>query len=389
MWRGAEMKAVWDRVDAQIKENGGNLLQPTGVWEQDYDTILEELLKEQEKRNEQQRKADEEQQRSNIRSTEGGWRAIVDGFAQRNVPGVRLIASKRDDSVTVALAKAGMVFNVHTVGGTERNGVPDWQVSSKGASGQSQTKVEKSIVDCLNARPQQWNLAHLLVSSHADFTGYSNSYISGYDIFLLQHQANSLHEMRQDDRRSNPTPDNSPVQTHTRPSRRAAAVFHLGSLSCQLHLINHPSHIVPRHTALLPPKATPNNPPNNRNRISYTPDNATDQPNTPPHPGPKTATEPHVAHPRNAALSTRCPHQGPGTASSENHTSPPAPASPMKTACRLGSPRHRHDNSIQRFHHMRRRCRRRGPHAVAIETSWSRRVLSCRSGRRRCPVCGS
>ncbi|PLB50631.1 hypothetical protein P170DRAFT_355586 [Aspergillus steynii IBT 23096] len=169
MWRGPEMKAVWERVDAQIKENGGNLLQPTGVWEQDYDTILEELVKEQEKKNEKQRKADEEQERSNIRSTEGGWRAIVDGFAQRNVPGMRLIPSKREASVTVALAKAGMVFNVHTVGGTEGNGVPEWQVSSKTAPGQSQTKVERSITDCLNARPQQWNLAHLLdmISSYS------------------------------------------------------------------------------------------------------------------------------------------------------------------------------------------------------------------------------
>ncbi|KAI9044289.1 putative cytochrome P450 alkane hydroxylase [Aspergillus affinis] len=169
MWRGPEMKAVWEHVDAQIKENGGILLQPTGVWEQDYDTILEELLKEQEKQNEQQRKAGEEQERSNIRSAEGGWRAVVDGFAQRNVPGMRLIPSKSQDSVIVALAKAGMVFDVHTVGGTEGNGVPEWQVTSKAAPGQSQTKMEKSITDCLNARPQQWDLAHLLdmISSYS------------------------------------------------------------------------------------------------------------------------------------------------------------------------------------------------------------------------------
>lgn len=165
MWRGPEMKAVWERVDAQIKENGGMLLQPTGVWEQDYDTILEELLKKQEMKNEQQRKADEEQERSNIRSAEGGWRAVVDGFAQRNVPGMRLIPSKSEASVTVALAKAGMVFEVHTAGGTQGDGVPDWQVTSKTAPGQPQTKVEKAITDCLNSRARQWDLAHLLVGS--------------------------------------------------------------------------------------------------------------------------------------------------------------------------------------------------------------------------------
>ncbi|KAH8429993.1 RNA polymerase II mediator complex subunit MED27 domain-containing protein [Aspergillus melleus] len=176
MWRGPEMKAVWEHVDAQIKENGGILLQPTGVWEQDYDTILEELLKEQEKKNEQQRKAAEEQERSNIRSAEGGWRAVVDGFAQRNVPGVRLVPSKSEDSVIVALGKAGMVFDVHTVGGTEGNGVPEWQVTSKAAPGQPQTKLEKLITDCLNARPRQWDLAHLLVSLRRRLLKCSDTY---------------------------------------------------------------------------------------------------------------------------------------------------------------------------------------------------------------------
>ncbi|GMF79006.1 unnamed protein product [Aspergillus oryzae] len=144
MWRSPEMNAVWERVDAQIKENGGQLLQPTGVWDRNYGTLLEELVKEENARMEQQRKSEEELERSRIQSTEGGWRAIVDSFIQKNVPGVRVLPSKSETSVTVVLPKAGMTFKVHTIGGSEVNGVPEWQVSSRTMPGQVKTKLESA-----------------------------------------------------------------------------------------------------------------------------------------------------------------------------------------------------------------------------------------------------
>ncbi|KAE8163939.1 mediator complex subunit 27-domain-containing protein [Aspergillus tamarii] len=170
MWRGPEMNAVWQHVDAQIKENGGQLLQPTGVWDRNYGTLLEELVKEENSRVEQQRKSEEELERSRIQATEGGWRGIVDSFVQKNVPGVRVLPSKSETAITVVLPKAGMTFKVHTVGGSEVNGVPEWQVSSRTMPGQAKTKLESTASDCLNSRSRQWDLAYLLnmISSYSD-----------------------------------------------------------------------------------------------------------------------------------------------------------------------------------------------------------------------------
>jgi hypothetical protein len=187
MWRSPEMKAVWDRVDAQIKENGGQLLQPTGVWDRNYGTLLEGLLKDETAVKEQQRNAEEESERSKIQSTEGGWRAIVDGFILKNVPGVRVLPSRAEAAVTVVLPKAGMAFKVHTVGGLEMNGVPEWQVSSRTLPGQAKTKLEGAVSDCLNSRPRQWDLAYLLVSSSFLQLVKVNQAdgLTGHDICLL------------------------------------------------------------------------------------------------------------------------------------------------------------------------------------------------------------
>ncbi|KAE8371934.1 mediator complex subunit 27-domain-containing protein [Aspergillus bertholletiae] len=170
MWSNPEMNAVWEHVDAQIKENGGQLLQPTGVWDRNYGTLLEELVKEETARAEQQRKSEEEIERSRIQSTEGGWRAIVDSFIQKNMPGVRVLPSKTETAITVVLPKAGMTFKVHTVGGSEANSVPEWQVSSRTMPGQAKTKLESAASDCLNSRSRQWDLSYLLdmLSSYSD-----------------------------------------------------------------------------------------------------------------------------------------------------------------------------------------------------------------------------
>lgn len=170
MWRSPEVKAVWEHVDAQIRENGGQLLQPTGVWDRNYGKLLEGLLKEETARTELQRNSEEELERSKIQSTEGGWRAIVDSFIQKNVPGVRTLPSKSEAAVTVVLPKAGMTFKVHTVAGSEVNGVPAWQVSSRTMPGQATTKLESAVSDCLNSRPRQWDLAYLLdmISSYSN-----------------------------------------------------------------------------------------------------------------------------------------------------------------------------------------------------------------------------
>ncbi|KAE8152170.1 mediator complex subunit 27-domain-containing protein [Aspergillus avenaceus] len=170
LWHSPEMKAVWAHIDAQIKENGGQLLQPTGVWDRDYAVLEEELLKDETARKDQHRRADEEVERSKIQATEGGWGAIIDGFVRRDVPGVRVSPSKNVSGATVVLPKAGMAFLVHTVPGTEINGVPEWQVSTRSVLGQPKSRLEGAVADCLNSRPRPWDLALLLdmIASYTD-----------------------------------------------------------------------------------------------------------------------------------------------------------------------------------------------------------------------------
>ena len=164
-WRDPEMKAVWDHVDAKIRENGGQLLQPTGMWERDYGVLLEKLVKEEESKKEEQQRVEEEVERARInQSAEGDWRRVVDNFTQRNVPGVRVVPSKTRDFVAVSLVKAGMNFDAQVISASEEDGVSTWQVSNKEHPRKPPSKLETAICHCLNSRPRQWDLAFLLVS---------------------------------------------------------------------------------------------------------------------------------------------------------------------------------------------------------------------------------
>ncbi|KAI9933488.1 hypothetical protein ASPWEDRAFT_115073 [Aspergillus wentii DTO 134E9] len=169
MWRGPEMKGIWDNVSAQIRENGGQLLQPTGMWERDYNVLLEELVKEEQTKQEQQQKAEEEMERSKIQSSEGDWKTIVETFLQKNVPGFRIACSNKDASFTAVLVKAGMALQAQAINGLG-SGVPDWRVSNKLLPGIPKSKLEIAIADCLNSRTRQWDLAYLLdmISSYSD-----------------------------------------------------------------------------------------------------------------------------------------------------------------------------------------------------------------------------
>ncbi|KKK18541.1 hypothetical protein AOCH_000760 [Aspergillus ochraceoroseus] len=173
MWRSPEMKPVWDRVDTQIKENGGRLLQPTGMWEHDYDVLLEGMTKHEKTVKDQQQSAQEELECSRLQSTEGGWKALVEIFAQKNIPGVRILPTTNDFSFIVFLGKAGLAFKVYyynAASATQGNGLPDWNVSSKTTSTQPTSKLETAVLDCLNSRPRKWDLPYLLdmISTYAN-----------------------------------------------------------------------------------------------------------------------------------------------------------------------------------------------------------------------------
>lgn len=167
MWRDPEMRAVWEHVDAKIRENNGLLLQPTGMWERDYDVLLKKLVREEEGRREAQRREREEMEREQVNLlVDGDWRRVVEEFVQRNGgTGVRVVSGKGRDVVTLMLVKTGMAFEAQLNAALEADGVPGWRVSNKVAPGRPVTKLESAICECLNSRPRQWDLSFLLVST--------------------------------------------------------------------------------------------------------------------------------------------------------------------------------------------------------------------------------
>jgi hypothetical protein len=83
MWQSPEMKVIWDRIDNMLKESNGIYPQPSGMWERDYDVVLEELSAEERKIEERRQKDEELQERLKVLSTDGGWKGVVESFRQR------------------------------------------------------------------------------------------------------------------------------------------------------------------------------------------------------------------------------------------------------------------------------------------------------------------
>lgn len=164
IWRGPELKPVWEHVEARAKASNGQAPQPTGVWEKDYDVLLQELVKAEKVREEERQQADENAARAKVQSSEGEWEGVVERFIQRGLPGVRVIKGQEALSLAVALPKAGMVLLLRGVKEPDAVGVSEWQVFIKSPGG-GPTKMETSILDCLRSRPRKWDLAFLLVWS--------------------------------------------------------------------------------------------------------------------------------------------------------------------------------------------------------------------------------
>ncbi|KAL2001477.1 hypothetical protein VTN02DRAFT_1696 [Thermoascus thermophilus] len=162
MWQSPEMKLIWDRLDEKMKECDGDYPQPDGVWEQDYDVLLEELDREERIKEERRQKDEEEQERLRARSMEGGWKGIVESFRQKGLPGVRILLNKNETVITVVLLKAGMAFDIQEVDGQGGKGYSEWRVSNKQFAGEPKTKLGTGILICLNSRPRKWDLAYLL-----------------------------------------------------------------------------------------------------------------------------------------------------------------------------------------------------------------------------------
>ncbi|KAJ5207036.1 Mediator complex subunit Med27 [Penicillium cf. griseofulvum] len=168
LWRDPELTSVWTHVESRIKEANGQLIQPTGKWERDYDVLLEELERKEKSIVDERQREDEEAERTRAQSTEGEWQNVLGRFVQRNIPGVRVTKGEDETSLAVALVRAGVVFQVRGVS-VSGSPVSDWEVSSN-IAGRSPTKLENAILGCLGSRPRKWDLAFLLdmISSYAD-----------------------------------------------------------------------------------------------------------------------------------------------------------------------------------------------------------------------------
>jgi hypothetical protein len=161
LWRDPELKNVWDHVESRINESNGQVLQPSGKWDKDYDVLLKELSQQENARMEELRREDEEAERIKAQSTDGEWQKVLERFVQRNVPGVRVIGEQDGNSLAVALVRAGIVFLVKGISEPGAS-VSEWEVSSQVGS-RTLTKMEIAIADCLSSRPRKWDLAFLLV----------------------------------------------------------------------------------------------------------------------------------------------------------------------------------------------------------------------------------
>jgi hypothetical protein len=171
LWRDPELKSVWAHVESRIKEANGQMIQPTGKWERDYNVLLEELAQKEKSIVDERQREDEEAERTKAQSTEGEWQNVLGRFVQRNIPGVRVIKGEDETSLAVALVRAGVVFQVRGVS-VSGSPVSDWEVSSN-IAGRSPTKLENAILGCVRSRPRKWDLAFLLVCSVPDSEGDS------------------------------------------------------------------------------------------------------------------------------------------------------------------------------------------------------------------------
>lgn len=162
-WRGPELHPLWAHVEDRIQASNGQLIQPTGMWEMDYDVLLRELTNEKKAKEEERQREEEDAERAKAQSSAEEWESVAQKYIQREVPGVRVTKGQRLLSLAVALAKSGIILLVQGVKESDVVGVSEWQVSIKTPPGRHPTKLESSILECLKSRSRKWDLAFLLV----------------------------------------------------------------------------------------------------------------------------------------------------------------------------------------------------------------------------------
>lgn len=168
LWRSPEMQRVWAHVESLVKDNDGQLLQPTGTWERDYRAVFEELVGAEEQRQLQLRSQAEQAAQSQAGAAPAAhWQSVVDGFLERKrARAVRIVPLGDGPDMRVVLVRAGLAFQVSSSTDALHRQALDWRVERcPTAAAQPMSKFERAVVSCLNDRPRKWDLAYLLVRS--------------------------------------------------------------------------------------------------------------------------------------------------------------------------------------------------------------------------------
>ena len=162
MWRSSELKPIWAHVETRMREST-QPLQPTGMWEKDYNLLLSRLLAEARLAEQERCREEEEVERKKVQSSKVEWQGTIERFIQREVTGVRVLKTQGTPGLSLVLPRAGLVLRIEGVRESDDSGISEWQVLREMAHGRTPAQLEQAILDCLRARPRKWDLAFLLV----------------------------------------------------------------------------------------------------------------------------------------------------------------------------------------------------------------------------------
>ncbi|KAJ5480852.1 hypothetical protein N7539_006746 [Penicillium diatomitis] len=170
-WQNSDMKDVWAHVESQINDSDSHVLQPTGMWERDYDVLLDDLLRAEKTKEHQHSLEKEAAERSQAQASAESWKSILEQFEKRNTRGVKAsVISQVTPKLLMALLKTGMIFSIQCVQLPDAEGSTEWMVSINAVPKRAPSKIEESIMQHVNSRPRKWDLAFLMdmISSYSD-----------------------------------------------------------------------------------------------------------------------------------------------------------------------------------------------------------------------------
>ncbi|OAX81780.1 hypothetical protein ACJ72_03874 [Emergomyces africanus] len=169
-WRTPDMMAIWNRIDQQLAESGGEHPPTTGMWERDYDSILREIDREEQMEKDQKNRLAEEGEKLKVASSESGWKDVVEAYKKKDIPISIEVPRPSDNNGRFAVSIRNISLQFYVLQGQYygSNSPREWQVMIVPRGNSS--KMETDILECIRSRDRKWDLAYLLdmLCSYAD-----------------------------------------------------------------------------------------------------------------------------------------------------------------------------------------------------------------------------